>query len=83
MNLSDNDKQTILRHILEGQSLPTEYIYKLFADDEDVFLFWNGRKEEVTKSILPFHSIELIDEPRVELSEQTDIFSVDAKGRQD
>ena len=83
MNLSDNDKQTILRHIQEGQSLPKEYIYKLFADDEDVFLFWNGRKEEVTNSILPFHSIELIDEPRVELSEQTDIFSVDAKGRQD
>ena len=83
MNLSDNDKQTILRHIQEGQSLPKEYIYKLFADDEDVFLFWNGRKEKVTNSILPFHSIELIDEPRVELSEQTDIFSVDAKGRQD
>ena len=82
MNLSDNDKQTILRYIQEGQSLPKEYIYKLFADDEDVFLFWNGRKEEVTNSVLPFHSIENIDEPRKELVEQTDFFSVDAKGRQ-
>jgi DNA modification methylase len=82
MNLSDNDKQTILRHIQEGQPLPKEYIYKLFADDEDVFLFWNGRKEEVTNSVLPFHSIENIDEPRKELVEQTDFFSVDAKGRQ-
>ena len=83
MNLSDNEKQIILRHIQEGQPLPKEYIYKLFADDEDVFLFWNGRKEEVTNSVLPFHSIEHIDEPRMELAEQTDIFSVDAKGRQD
>lgn len=83
MNLSENDKQIILRHIQEGQPLPKEYIYKLFADDEDVFLFWNGRKEEVTNSVLPFHSIEHIDEPRMELAEQTDIFSVDAKGRQD
>lgn len=83
MNLSDNDKQTILRHIQEGQPLPKEYIYKLFADEEDVFLFWNGRKEEVTNSVLPFHSIEHIDEPRMELAQQTDIFSVDAKGRQD
>jgi DNA modification methylase len=82
MNLSDNDKQTILRYIQEGQPLPKEYIYKLFADDEDVFLFWNGRKEEVTNSVLPFHSIENIDEPRKELVEQTDFFSVDAKGRQ-
>jgi len=83
MNLSDNEKQIILRHIQEGQPLPKEYIYKLFADDEDVFLFWNGRKEEVTNSVLPFHSIEHIDEPRMELAEQTDIFSVDAKGRQE
>ena len=44
MNLSEKEKQIILRHIQEGQPLPKEYIYKLFADDEDVFLFWNGRK---------------------------------------
>jgi len=83
MNLSENEKQIILRHIQEGQSLPKEYIYKLFADDEDVFLFWNGRKEEITNSVLPFHSIEHIDEARMELAAQTDLFSIDAKGRQD
>ena len=83
MNLSDNEKQIILRHIQEGQTLPKEYIYKLFADQEDVFLFWNGRKEEVTNSVLPFHSIEHIDEPRMEVAEQTDLFSVNEKGRQE
>src|SRR3989337_1147378 len=83
MNLSENEKEIILRHIQEGQPLPKEYIYKLFADDEDVFLFWNGRKEEVTNSVLPFHSIEHIDEPRKEAITQTDLFSLDAKGRQD
>ena len=83
MTLSENEKQIILNHIQEGRTLPKEYIYKLFADEEDVFLFWNGRKEEVTNSVLPFHSIEHIDEPRTEAAEQTDLFSVNEKGRQD
>ena len=67
MTLSENEKQIILNHIQEGRILPKEYIYKLFADEEDVFLFWNGRKEEVKNSVLPFHSIEHIGEPRQEL----------------
>lgn len=66
MNLNDNDKNRIIELIKAGQKLPKEYIYKLFSDEEDVFLFWNGRKEEVTNIALPFHSIENIDEPRKE-----------------
>lgn len=64
MTLSDKDKNHIIELIKNGESLPKEFIYKLFADEEDVFLFWNGRKEEVANIALPFHSIEHIDEPR-------------------
>lgn len=83
MNLSDTDKQRIIAHIQNGETLPKEYIYKLFADDEDVFLFWNGRKEAVTNIALPFHSIEHIDEPRKEKEQSGDAIGFfDTRGRQ-
>jgi len=80
MNLNDTDKNRIIELIKAGEKLPKEYIYKLFADEEDVFLFWNGRKEDVTNVVLPFHSIEHIDEPRKETSQTLELF--DTRGRQ-
>jgi len=81
INLSDSERQQIIDFIKQGRPLPKEYIYKLFADDEDVFLFWNGRNETVTNAVLPFHSIEHIDEPRKELEpQQVNLF--DTTGRQ-
>jgi adenine-specific DNA-methyltransferase len=85
MSLNDNDKKIIIELIKAGEKLPKEFIYKLFSDEEDVFLFWNGRKEEVTNVALPFHSIEHIDEPRKESVKSGDNFSMfetDLRGRQ-
>jgi adenine-specific DNA-methyltransferase len=83
MNLNDNDKNRIIELIKAGQKLPKEDIYKLFSDEEDVFLFWNGRKEDVTNIALPFHSIEHIDEPRKEAKQAGDMFEMfDMRGRQ-
>ncbi len=83
MILAENDKNRIIELIKSGENLPKEYIYKLFADEEDVFLFWNGRKEDVANIALPFHSIEHIDEPRkgdLKPGETLDMF--DMRGRQ-
>jgi len=66
INLTEEEKQKIIELIKNNQPLPKEYIYKLYKDQEDVFLFWNGRSENVTNVVLPFHSIEYIDEPRKE-----------------
>lgn len=83
MNLNDNDKNKIIELIKTGEKLPKEFIYKLFSDEEDVFLFWNGRKEDVTNVALPFHSIEHIDEPRKETAKEGDMASMfDFRGRQ-
>ena len=82
-NLSDKDKDEIISLIKEGKLLPKEFIYKLFADDEDVFLFWNNRSEDVTNVVLPFHSIEHVDEPRKFSGEELDFFSTDQRGRQE
>ena len=81
--MTEQDKSQIIELIKDGKKLPKEYIYKLFTDEEDVFLFWNGRKEEVTNISLPFHSIEHIDEPRKEKDKaQTSLFETDFRGRQ-
>jgi adenine specific DNA methylase Mod len=85
IHLTENEKLELVGMIQEGRPLPKEYIYKLYADDEDVFLFWNGRSESVTNAVLPFHSIEHIDEPRKETVSRNikdDLFTVDTKGRQ-
>ncbi|MDD2283977.1 MAG: DNA methyltransferase [Paludibacter sp.] len=81
--MNEQEKNHLLELIKSGRKLPKEYIYKLFADEEDVFLFWNGRKEEVTNIALPFHSIEHIDEPRKENKQEGDMFEMfDMRGRQ-
>ena len=83
MNLNDTDKNRIIELIKAGEKLPKEFIYKLFSDEEDVFLFWNGRKEDTTNIALPFHSIEHIDEPRKEKDKaQASMFETDYRGRQ-
>lgn len=81
--MTDQEKTQIIELIKAGEKLPKEFIYKLFADEEDVFLFWNGRKEDVSNIALPFHSIEHIDEPRKEAAKaQTSLFETDFRGRQ-
>jgi|AntRauTorcE11898_2_1112593.scaffolds.fasta_scaffold02011_3 adenine-specific DNA-methyltransferase len=80
-NLSKKEKDQIIDFIKNDENLPKEYIYKLFEDEEDVFLFWNGRNEERSNIALPFHSIEHIDEPRKEKVEGSgQLF--DERGRQ-
>jgi len=66
LNLSETEKKKIIELIKNNQPLPKEYLYKLYKEQEDVFLFWNGRNEQTTNVVLPFHSIEQIDEPRKE-----------------
>jgi len=81
--MTEQERNDIITLIKNGQTLPKSCLYKLFADEEDVFLFWNGRREEVTNIALPFHSIEHIDEPRKEAMKEGDMFSMfDTRGRQ-
>jgi len=80
--LSTEEQKQVLELIKAGKVIPKELLYKMAPDEEDVFLFWNGRNEDVTNAVLPFHSIELIDEPRQENNEQLGIFATDYRGRQ-
>lgn len=84
MHLTDRDKELIKQMIDRGEPLPPKYKLALFADTPEVELIWQGKSSEVTNVVLPFQTIEQIDEPRSEKSgQQADLFSLDPNsGRQ-
>lgn len=66
MKLSDNEKRDVIKYLESGKSLPDKYRFLLFDDDREAELVWNGKTNEVSNIILPFQTIEHIDEPRSE-----------------
>ncbi len=85
MNLTEREKEDIKALIDAGQPLPLRYRAVLFAEAREMELIWPGKTNEVTNVILPFQSIEQIDEPRTEVrvGHIDDLFAMDAaSGRQ-
>jgi len=84
MSLNDREKEQLKALIDAGQPLPPRYKAVLFAQPHEAELIWPGKTAEVTNVVLPFQSIEQIDEPRAETSGQVaDLFALDAQtGRQ-
>lgn len=86
MLLTDNEIRDITKILESGKPLPDEYRFKLFADKREVELVWNGKTSEVTNVVLPFQTIEQVDEPRAENPEDTKmqmgLFDFDQRGRQ-
>ncbi|MDD9873611.1 MAG: site-specific DNA-methyltransferase, partial [Deltaproteobacteria bacterium] len=88
MNLSDGDKRDILRCLEAGEPLPERYRFLLFAGKREVELVWNGKSAEVCDVVLPFQTIEQVDEPRKEKPGAEDTTGAlpglgwDARGRQ-
>ena len=84
--LTEQEQQEILRFIEANKPLPEKYRFLLFEDKREVELVWNGKTNEVCNIVLPFQTIEQVDEPRAERPEDTatqqDLFSTDNRGRQ-
>ena len=88
--LTPTEKQEIIRHVEAGKPLPEKYRWLLFDDKREVELVWNGKTNEVCNVVLPFQTIEHVDEPRNEEGTaraagkplQQQLFSVDGRGRQ-
>jgi len=80
-DLTDTEKRDLIKLIEQGKSLPEKYRFVLFEDKREVELVWNGKTREVCTAVLPFQSLEHIDEPRKEKSE-ADELSLDLGGRQ-
>jgi hypothetical protein len=84
MSLTDREKEQLKAMIDAGEPLPPKYRAQLFADPHEAELIWPGKTSEVTSVVLPFQSIEQIDEPRAEMNAPVGgLFDYDAKtGRQ-
>ena len=85
LKLSDREKQEIIRHLEQDKELPEHYRFLLFDDKREVELVWNGKTSEVCSTVLPFQTIEQVDEPRAEKGSSgysASLFSVDPRGRQ-
>ena len=78
--LTEQEQQEIIRFIEADKPLPDKYRFLLFEDKREVELVWNGKTSEVCNIVLPFQTIEQVDEPRAESDLQLDLF--DARGRQ-
>ena len=92
--LTDKQKQDIIRRVETGEALPDKYRFLLFQDKKQdkkqVELVWNGKTFQKTNLVLPFQTIETVDEPREEPREeqpkkseqQQSLFDLDERGRQ-
>jgi site-specific DNA-methyltransferase (adenine-specific)/adenine-specific DNA-methyltransferase len=79
--LSDTEKRDLIKLIEQGKPLPEKYRFMLFADKREVELVWNGKTREVCTAVLPFQTLEHIDEPRTEKSAHLEL-GLDTSGRQ-
>jgi len=85
--LSDNELRDITNNLQKGIPLDDKYRFLLFGDKREVELIWNGKSGEVSNIVLPFQTIEQVDEPRKGASgEEKQVslidFDTDIKGRQ-
>jgi DNA modification methylase len=78
--LSDAEQRDLITLIQQGKPLPDKYRFILFEDKREVELVWNGKTRDVCTTVLPFQTLEHIDEPRAETRAQPDLF--DSRGRQ-
>ena len=88
INLTENEKRDIIKYLESGKPLPEKFRFLLFADKKEVELVWNGKTSEVSNIVLPFQTIEVVDEPRAENTKDTKkqvqrmLFDFDDRGRQ-
>jgi len=83
MKLTDSEKREIIKSLDLDKPLPDKYRFLLFEDKREVELVWNGKTNEICNIVLPFQTIEQVDEPRIETNSQTSIFDLyDERGRQ-
>ena len=82
--LTEQEQQEIIRFIEADKPLPDKYRFLLFEDKREVELVWNGKTNEICNIVLPFQTIEQVDEPRAEKPSEDNmqLALFDTRGRQ-
>lgn len=82
-DLSQQERDLIANLIKDGKPVPARYIPSISDNPLKAELIWPGKSTLVDTTVLPFQSIEHIDEPRKGTTQQYDLFSVsESTGRQ-
>ena len=82
-DLSQQERDSIANLIRDGKPVPARYIPSISDNPLKTELIWPGKSTLMDTSVLPFQSIEHIDEPRKGTSQQFDLFSMsESTGRQ-
>ena len=82
-DLSQQERDLIANLIRDGKPVPARYIPSLSESPLKTELIWPGKTTFLDSTVLPFQSIEHIDEPRKGTSQQFDLFSIsESTGRQ-
>ncbi len=80
--LSDKEKWELIEYLKSDKPIPDKYRFLLFDSKQQVELLWNGKSNQVTDVVLPFQTIEQIDEPRSKKSSCLIDALFDSTGRQ-
>jgi DNA modification methylase len=82
-DLSQQERELIANLIRDGKPVPARYLPSISDNPLKTELIWPGKSTIVDNTVLPFQSIEHIDEPRKGTSQQFDLFSIsESTGRQ-
>ena len=79
-DLTETEQRDLFTLIQQGKPLPEKFRFILFEDKREVELVWNGKTRDVCTTVLPFQTLEHIDEPRTGTQSQPGLF--DPRGRQ-
>lgn len=71
--LTDAEKRDLTELIQKGLPLPEKYRFILFEDKREVELVWAGKTRETCNVVLPFQTLEHIDEPRQEQRDEAEL----------
>lgn len=81
--LSEQERQQIAEAILNGSKISPKYAASIIESAKEMELIWSGKSDLSEQVVLPFQSIEQIDEPRVDTSAAQTLFDFDFdSGRQ-
>lgn len=83
-NLTEDERRQAIALLEAGKPLPAQFRFKAFDDPSQVELLWEGKSQDVCTTVLPFQTIEQVDEPRREKEVQQGAFNfpTDHRGRQ-
>ena len=72
-DLSAAENRDLVKLMNDGKPLPEKYRFILFAHKREVELVWNGKSREVCTAILPFQTLEHIEEPQKETRDDEEL----------